>query len=86
MKVRIMYFGRLSDSLMMTSELMELPEEDFRLGQVLDRLRQRGISWRYELHESHLVCTVNAGAAKLTDPLQESDEIALYSRKSWLEA
>ncbi len=81
-----MYFGRVSESLMMTSELMELAGESSRLAHVLDRLRGRGLRWNYELHESHLICTVNAGAAKPSDPIQESDEIALYSRKSWLEA
>lgn len=86
MKVQIMYFGRISSSLMMTSEKLEIPGEVSKLGQVLNRLRERGYRWVYELDESHLVCTVNDESARPSDPIQDSDEIAIFSRKSWLDA
>jgi molybdopterin converting factor small subunit len=86
MKVQIMYYGRPSSNLMMTSEQMEIPDEVPKLMQVLDRLRERGYRWSYELDQSHLICTVNDVVARSTDILKESDEIAIFSRKSWLDA
>lgn len=86
MKVQIMYYGRASSSLMMTSENLEIPDEVSKLGQVLNRLRERGYRWVYELDESHLICTINAEIAGASDSIKERDEIAIFSRKSWLDA
>jgi molybdopterin converting factor small subunit len=81
-----MYYGRASSSLMMTSEKLEIPGEVSKLGQVLNRLRERGYRWVYELDESHLICTINDEVASASDMIKERDEIAIFSRKSWLDA
>lgn len=86
MKVQIMYYGRPSSSLMVTSEKLEIPGDFSMLGNVLNRLRERGYRWVYELDESHLICTVNDEIAAASDTIKERDEIAIFSRKSWLDA
>lgn len=84
-EVAIMYFGRASDFLLVTSERMVIPNETYTLEQVLNRLRKRGDRWAYELDDSHVVCTVNGKAAMLFDPIEAGVEISIFSRKSIFE-
>ena len=85
MKIEIMYFGRASDRLMMTSERMDVLDEVASLKQLLNKLRARGSSWAYELDESYVFCTINEKLAEMSDALKEGDEIDIFSRKSLFE-
>ena len=85
-EVAIMYFGRTSEFLMMTSERMVTPSGRYTLGQLLCSLCKRGARWTYELDDSHLLCTVNGREASLFDTIKPGAEICLFSKKSIFEA
>lgn len=85
-EVAIMYFGRTSESLMMTSERMVIPSGRYTLGQLLCNLYTRGDRWVDELDDSHLLCTVNGSEAGLFDPIAPGAEICISSRESIVEA
>lgn len=82
MKVEIMYFGRPSEFLLMTSERMDIAEDISTLRQVLNRLRKRGDRWAYELDHNHVLCTVGRKPAALSDAIADGDEIGIFSSKS----
>ena len=84
-EIEVMYFGRTSDFLMMTSERIGISSEEHTIEKMLNRLRQRGDRWAYELDESHVICSVNGRAALLSDNLKAGDEIGIYSKKSMFE-
>lgn len=85
-EVAIMYFGRTSEFLMMTSERMVIPTGRYTLGQLLCSLYKRGDRWVDELDDSHLMCTVNGRDARLFDTIKPGAEICISSRKSISEA
>ena len=85
-EVAIMYFGRTSESLMMTSERMVIPSGRYTLGQLLCSLYKRGDRWVEELDDSDLMCTVNGRDARLFDTIKPGAEICISSRKSMFEA
>jgi hypothetical protein len=85
-EVAIMYFGRTSEFLMMTSERMVIPAGRYTLGQLLCSLYKRGDRWVDELDDSHLMCTVNGREARLFDTIKPGAEICISSRKSIFEA
>jgi hypothetical protein len=85
-EVAIMYIGRTSKSLMMTSERMVIPTGRYTLGQLLCSLYKRGDRWMDELDDSHLMCTVNGQDARLFDTIKPGAEICISSRKSIFEA
>ncbi len=82
-EIEIMYFGRPSEFLMMTSERMGIANEMDTLAKVLNKLRQRGDRWAYELDDSHVLCTVNGKTAALSDTIAAGEELGIFSRKSW---
>lgn len=84
-EVSIMYFGRTSEFLMMTSERMVIPNEIYTLEQVLNRLRIRGVRWACELDNSHVICTANGQDAALSDTIEAGGEIGIFSSKSVFE-
>jgi len=84
-EVAIMYFGRTSEFLMMTSERMVIPSGRYTLGQLLCSLYRRGDRWVEELDDSHLMCTMNGREARLFDPIAPGAEICLSSKKSIFE-
>lgn len=86
MRVEIMYFGRPSEFLLMTSERLELPEGVSTLQQVLNKLRNRGTQWAYELDDRYVVCTVNHKVAHVGDSIRCGNEIGIFSTKPLLEA
>ena len=85
-EVAIMYFGRTSEFLMMTSECMAIPTGRYTLGHLLCSLYKRGDRWVEELDDSHLICTVNGRDAWLFDMIKPGAEICISSRKSVFEA
>jgi len=84
-EVEIMYFGRASEFLLMTSERLVIPDETCTLGQVLNSLRERGNRWAYELDNRYVVCTIDGKAANLFDTITAGVEINIFSRKSIFE-
>lgn len=85
-EIAIMYFGRTSEFLRMTSERMVIPTGRFTLGQLLCNLYKRGDRWMDELDDSHLKCTVNGREAGLFDAIEPGAEICISSKKSIFEA
>jgi molybdopterin converting factor small subunit len=81
-QVEIMYFGRASDALMMTSERMDIQNDIVSVEQVLDRLRQRGTRWEYVLDANEVICTVNGKAALPSANIATGDEVGIFSRMS----
>jgi len=84
-EVAIMYLGRTSEFLMMTSERMVIPQTPYTLEEMLSCLRLRGGRWEEELDGSHILCSVNGRPAALGDVIEAGVEIAIYSRKSLFE-
>jgi molybdopterin converting factor small subunit len=84
-EIEIMYFGRVSDFLMMTSERIEISSKEYTLEKMLNRLRQRGDRWAYELDNSHVICSINGKNALLSGELKVGDEVGIFSRKSMFE-
>ena len=84
--VDILYIGRTSEFLLMTSEQMDVPQAGSTLQHVLGRLRERGARWAYELDERHVICTVNRAPATFSYRLKEGDEIGIHSSKSIFES
>lgn len=85
-EVAVMYFGRTSESLKITSERMVIPDRRYTLGQLLCRLYRRGDRWVDELDDSQLMCTVNGRDASLFDTIEPGAEICISSRKSIFKA
>ena len=78
-EIAIMYSGRASEFLKMTSERMVIPDGRFTLGQLLCNLYKRGDQWVDELDDDGLVCTVNGREAKLFDTIEAGAEIRIFS-------
>jgi hypothetical protein len=78
-EVAIMYSGRASEFLRMTSERMAIPDGRYTLGQLLCNLYKRGDQWVDELDDDNLVCTVNGREAKLFDTIEAGAEIRISS-------
>lgn len=85
MKIEVMYFGRPSEFLLMSSERLDIPDDTYTLEQVLNRLRNRGDRWAYELAGNHVICTVGRKAAKPSDSIEDGDEIGIFSCKTIFE-
>lgn len=85
MKIEVMYFGCPSEYLLMTSERMVISNDISTLQQVLNKLRNRGGRWAYELDDRHVICTVDRKATMLSDAIEDGDEIGIFSRKSLFE-
>ena len=77
-EVEIMYFGNASDALMMTSERMDIRNDISSVGQVLDRLRERGVRWAHVLDEHNVICTVNGQVAMSSDSIAAGDEVGIF--------
>ncbi|MBI1173709.1 MAG: hypothetical protein GC139_00410 [Sideroxydans sp.] len=84
-EVSIMYYGRSSEFLMVTSERMVLPDAPCTLKSILDRLRLRGARWAYELDDSHMFCEIDGKAGMLSSCVEPGAEIGIFSRKSIFE-
>lgn len=85
MKVEIMYFGRTSEFLMMTSERMVMPDQINTLANVLSELRKRGDRWAYELAEGYVLCTVDGKSKVLSEHISNGSEIGVFSMRSMFE-
>lgn len=84
-EVSIMYYGRCSEYLMITSEHFPLPDGACSLQQVLDHLQQRGKRWAYELDDAYVSCGIDGKAANKSDQVAAGVEIAICSIKTIFE-
>lgn len=84
MKIEVMYFGRPSECLL-TSERIDIPDDISTLQQVLNKLRNRGDRRVYELDDGHMICAVSHRAARLSEAIEDGDEIGIFSSKSIFE-
>lgn len=85
-EISILYFGRTSEFLMITSERMVIPGGICTLAQVMERLRMRAGRWATELDDSHAIYAVNGLGAGLCDTISAGDELCISSKKSIFEA
>ena len=85
-EAELMYFGRLSEFLRVTSEKITITDERDTLGRLLQHLRCRGGAWAYELAEHQVLFTVDGVCAQPSCRIQAGVEIGLFSRKSIFEA
>ena len=84
-EVSILYYGRCSEYLMITSERFPLPDEACSLQQILDHLHRRGARWAYELDDACVSCGIDGKAANQADLVVAGMEIAICSRKTIFE-
>ena len=84
-QVIVMYYGRCSEYLMVTSECIVLPEGPCTLAQVIDGLRRRSPEWAYELDDGHMFCEIDGQPGSLTSNIEPGAEIGVFSRKSVFE-
>jgi len=79
MKIKVLYFGRPSENLKLSDELVDVPAQVKTAGELLAWLRERGDAWATELAESRIRCAINQEFADWKTPLGANDEVALFS-------
>lgn len=79
MKIKLLYFGRPSENLKLSDELVDVPAQVKSAGDLLAWLRERGDVWANELTESRIRCAKNQEFADWNTPLSANDEVALFS-------
>jgi len=79
MKIKILYFGRPSENLNVSDEVVEAPASVKTLGELLVWLRARGDNWAQELNEARIKCAINQEFAGMDAALNANDEVALFS-------
>ncbi len=79
MNIELLYFGRPSESLKISRESVDLPEELKTLADLLAWLKLRGENWRQALAENRVRCAINQEFCKLNSPIKEGDEVAIFS-------
>ena len=79
MKITILYFGRPSEKLKLSDEVVEIPANVATLGELLAWLRLRGNEWAQELTEARIKCAINQEFSAWDAKINERDEIALFS-------
>ncbi len=79
MKIKLLYFGRPSENLKLSDELVDVPAQVKSAGDLLAWLRERGDVWANELTESRIRCAINQEFADWKAPLSANDEVALFS-------
>lgn len=79
MRIRVLYFGRPSENLKMSDEILEVPAQVQTVGELLAWLGERGEVWARELAESRVRCAVNQEFAEWGAALKSNDEVALFS-------
>ena len=79
MQIKILYFGRPSESLKLSDETVNLPEGVSTLAELLAWLRLRGDNWAQELTENRVRCAINQEFSAWSAPISDKDEVALFS-------
>lgn len=79
MKIELLYFGRPGEHLMLSRELVEVPDGVPTLAALLVWLRLRGGLWASELANHRVRCAINQEFSGLAASIHENDEIAIFS-------
>lgn len=79
MKIQLVYFGRPRERLNVANETADLPDGLATLADLLAWLRSRGETWAQELTEGSVRCAINQEFSGLDAPINERDEIAIFS-------
>lgn len=79
MEIKVLYFGRPSESLKISRELVALPEGLKTLADLLAWLKLRGEIWQQELADQKIRCAINQEFCKLNSPIKDGDEVAIFS-------
>lgn len=77
--VTLLYFARLRESLGLSSEQLELPNQVTDLRSLTEWLGQRGENWRQELSAGSTVrMAINQNMVNPDAAVQDGDEIAFF--------
>lgn len=79
MQIKILYFGRPSENLKVSDEMVEVPSDISTLSELLAWLRLRGDNWAQELTEARVRCAINQEFSAWTAEIRDKDEVALFS-------
>ncbi|HQS56767.1 MAG: hypothetical protein B7Y56_02650 [Gallionellales bacterium 35-53-114] len=79
MQIKILYFGRPSENLKLSDEMVEVPSDISTLSELLAWLRLRGDNWAQELTEARVRCAINQEFSAWTAEIRDKDEVALFS-------
>lgn len=79
MQIKILYFGRPSENLKITDEIVEVPASVSTLGELLAWLHLRGDTWAQELTEARVRCAINQEFSTWSSVIGDKDEVALFS-------
>lgn len=79
MQIKILYFGRPSETLKLSDETVNLPAGISTLGELLAWLRLRGDNWAQELTENRVRCAINQEFSAWNASISDKDEVALFS-------
>lgn len=79
MKIKLLYFGRPAENLLIRHELADVPNDAATLADLLAWLRLRGEAWQHELNEGRIRCAINQEFSPVTAHLEEQDEVAIFS-------
>lgn len=79
MKIKLLYFGRPSENLKLSDELVDVPAQLKTAGELLAWLRERGGIWAQELTESRVRCAINQEFSAWEATINVNDEVALFS-------
>ena len=78
MKVKVLFFAGLRETLGVSSAEVELPSGIASVGVLRDHLAARGAPWTVLLTMKNLRAAVNQQMVGLDAPLQAGDEVAFF--------
>lgn len=79
MKLRMLYFARLRESVGIAGEALELPEGIHTIAQLRAHLSERGGAWAEALAPARQIrAAINQHMVNDEAPLQEGAEVALF--------
>ncbi len=79
MKIQLRYFGRPRETLNISGETADVPDNISTLAELLVWLRARGENWAQELADNRVRCAINQEMSPLPAPIHDNDEIAFFS-------
>jgi molybdopterin synthase sulfur carrier subunit len=78
MKVNVLFFAGLRETLGVAAEAVELPADMTSVGALRDHLAARGAPWPVLLTMKNLRVALNQQMVGLDAPLQAGDEVAFF--------
>lgn len=78
MQVKIWYFASIREAVNCEQEELQLPDEKTTVGNLVNRLSERGEQWSKALHDKSLLVAVNQAVASMETTIADGDEIAFF--------